>query len=383
MTLSAQTTRYLYSGNGSTVDFTIPFEYFDTTSFIKVYLRNNSAGTETLQSYSTHYTINTSTDVLTMGTAPPSGYSLLIRLNMTLSQVKDYITNGAFLQEDHEDGLDRIVAMVQYLSEEIDRSAKMLNSSSASGPKLPELSGQAATLLIVNDAEDGYDTGISYADFLADVATVASDVSLASASASSASSSSSSASSSASSAANSAVAASASATAAAVSAAAAAADSAGVSTDAAAAVAAAAAASASQTAAASSASSASTSASAASTSASNASTSATSASNSATSATSSKNAAATSETNAAASAASAAASASAVGTFAQETPSGTVNGSNTAFTLAHTPLSSTSVRVYKNGVFQRQTTYYSVSSATITFVTAPTTGDEIDALYNY
>lgn len=56
-----------------------------------------------------------------------------------------------------------------------------------------------------------------------------------------------------------------------------------------------------------------------------------------------------------------------------ETPSGTVNSSNTSFTLANTPITGT-VKVYKNGLRQTLTTDYTISGTTITFVTAPSTG---------
>lgn len=57
-----------------------------------------------------------------------------------------------------------------------------------------------------------------------------------------------------------------------------------------------------------------------------------------------------------------------------EVPSGTVNGSNVTFTLANTPTSGT-VRVFQNGLRDKVTTDYTISGTTITFVTAPLTGD--------
>lgn len=61
-----------------------------------------------------------------------------------------------------------------------------------------------------------------------------------------------------------------------------------------------------------------------------------------------------------------------------ETPSGTINGSNTTFTLANTPTAGT-VRVYLNGVRQKSGAGndYTITSATITFTTAPVSGDVI------
>lgn len=64
----------------------------------------------------------------------------------------------------------------------------------------------------------------------------------------------------------------------------------------------------------------------------------------------------------------------------RETPSGTVNGSNVTFTLAHTPISGTEM-VFLNGQCMNPTGDYSISTATITFVTAPETGDIVRVTY--
>jgi hypothetical protein len=66
----------------------------------------------------------------------------------------------------------------------------------------------------------------------------------------------------------------------------------------------------------------------------------------------------------------------------RETPSGTVNGSNTSFTLATTPTSGTE-HVYLNGLLQEPGAGndYTISGATITYLTAPLTGDKIRVSY--
>lgn len=66
----------------------------------------------------------------------------------------------------------------------------------------------------------------------------------------------------------------------------------------------------------------------------------------------------------------------------QETPSGTVNSSNVTFTIANTPVSTASLKVYLDGLLQRQTSDYSLSGTTITFVTAPATGQSVYATYS-
>lgn len=67
--------------------------------------------------------------------------------------------------------------------------------------------------------------------------------------------------------------------------------------------------------------------------------------------------------------------------FTIEVPSGTVNGSNQAFTLAFTPLENDAVNVFINGLFQKPTTHYTISGTTITFVTAPAVGQDVVVYY--
>jgi hypothetical protein len=66
----------------------------------------------------------------------------------------------------------------------------------------------------------------------------------------------------------------------------------------------------------------------------------------------------------------------------REVPSGTINGSNVTFTLAHTPVAGTEC-IYLNGLLQNVGggNDYTISGATITFVTAPESGSVI--LVNY
>jgi len=60
-----------------------------------------------------------------------------------------------------------------------------------------------------------------------------------------------------------------------------------------------------------------------------------------------------------------------VHTVDDETPGGTVNGSNKAFTLNHSPSPTTSLKVYVNGMRMRITEDWTLSGQTITFNTAP------------
>lgn len=78
-------------------------------------------------------------------------------------------------------------------------------------------------------------------------------------------------------------------------------------------------------------------------------------------------------------------SAGVVPSFAvRETPSGSVNGSNTTYTLANTPTAGTE-EVFLNGILQEPGAGndYTISGGTITYLSAPLTGDKIRVSYRY
>lgn len=68
-----------------------------------------------------------------------------------------------------------------------------------------------------------------------------------------------------------------------------------------------------------------------------------------------------------------------------ETPTGSVNGTNGAFTLQYTPNPAVSLQLYKNGLLLQQQTDYAVNGTAITFSagTVPQTGDILTAFYRH
>lgn len=65
-----------------------------------------------------------------------------------------------------------------------------------------------------------------------------------------------------------------------------------------------------------------------------------------------------------------------------ETPAGTIDGTNTVFTLAHIPITAT-MTVYLNGLFEVFGTDYTVSGKQITFAVAPNPGSILSVSYQY
>jgi hypothetical protein len=70
------------------------------------------------------------------------------------------------------------------------------------------------------------------------------------------------------------------------------------------------------------------------------------------------------------------------GFIVRETPGGLVNGANTTYTLANTPISNTEM-LYVNGLLQEPGAGndYVISGATITMQSAPVTGDRMRVNY--
>ena len=68
-------------------------------------------------------------------------------------------------------------------------------------------------------------------------------------------------------------------------------------------------------------------------------------------------------------------------TYWNETPSGTINGINTAFTLAHTPASAGNVLLFLNGMLLTSGGDYTISGVNITMITVPIVGDILKATY--
>jgi hypothetical protein len=66
-----------------------------------------------------------------------------------------------------------------------------------------------------------------------------------------------------------------------------------------------------------------------------------------------------------------------------ETPTGTIDGTNTTFTLSNTPAPSASLLLFRNGLLQKAGVDYTLAGATVTFLvgSAPQPGDSVVASY--
>ena len=127
MTVSSQTSKVSYSGNGSTVAFTVTF-YFIASSDIKVLVRSAN-GTEVVKTLNTDYTVTGAGDpaggTVTFTTAPISGETVVLARSVPLTQITDYTPNDPFPAETHERALDKLTQVTQQINEAVDRSIKL------------------------------------------------------------------------------------------------------------------------------------------------------------------------------------------------------------------------------------------------------------------
>lgn len=158
MTVSSQTNRISYTGNGTTTAFAFPYE-FDAGSDLKVY----KAGT--LQTITTHYTVSGgsgSSGTVTFVTAPANADSIVIYDDPPATQLLDYIANDPFPAETHEGGLDKLTRLVRRLKDLVNRSFRLPDSYAGSASTelpTPEADkfltwNSAATALVNRTASD-------------------------------------------------------------------------------------------------------------------------------------------------------------------------------------------------------------------------------------
>ena len=127
MTISTTIAKNSSAGNGSTTAFTYSFKITDQ-SHIKVYIRVDSTGAETLKTLTTHYTVSGvgaaagGTVTFTSGNIPASGETVVMLRATPKTQAPDLLENAPFPAPVFEDSLDKLTAVTQELEERLDRA---------------------------------------------------------------------------------------------------------------------------------------------------------------------------------------------------------------------------------------------------------------------
>jgi len=123
MTLSTQTSKTSFSGNGVTCVFPLPFPFARDADIRALLL---DGGLETPLALGTHYTLTgaggASGGSLSMLAPPATGRTLVIWRAPAIVQEVDYVENSAFPAETHEAALDLLTMICQSLQEQVDRA---------------------------------------------------------------------------------------------------------------------------------------------------------------------------------------------------------------------------------------------------------------------
>ena len=187
MTISTALKRVVQVGTGSTNVF-----YFNGVvqgvNDLAVYTVITATGVQTLQTrggagtYDYTLTINPATKfaTITLNNNLPSTHKIVILRGIALTQVVDYVEGDPFAAETHEDALDKLTLIAAQLQEQLDRSVKVVETSTTTDIKIQEL--VADKLLIVDSAGSKINMGPTLADVdtvaanIADVNTIADNI---------------------------------------------------------------------------------------------------------------------------------------------------------------------------------------------------------------
>ena len=186
MTVQTELRRVVQTGNGATATFyfNAPVLGLDDLDIYTV----TTAGVQTLQTrggagtFDYTMTINASTKyaTVTLNNNLTNGFKVVMLRSTAITQGVDYVEGDPFLAETHEGALDRLTIIATQLQEQLDRSVKVVETSTTTGIKIEEL--EADKILVVNSAADGLTMGPTLAevdtvaDSIADVQTVAASI---------------------------------------------------------------------------------------------------------------------------------------------------------------------------------------------------------------
>lgn len=118
MTVSSEQSYIEYNGDGATQTFTIPF-YFILNSDISVTVSDASGNLDEL-TYGVDFSAtgggNQDGGSVTLNTAYPTGYTILVYRNPPETQETVYYENGKFPAKSHEKALDKLTMLIQKFS---------------------------------------------------------------------------------------------------------------------------------------------------------------------------------------------------------------------------------------------------------------------------
>ncbi len=156
MTISTTIIKNSYSGDGSTTVFAYAFK-ITSAADIEVIIRS-AAGVETTKTLTTHYSVSgagvATGGNVTMGSAPASGETLVIRRSTTRTQAVDLVENDPFTANSVEGAFDKNLAISQEVQEELDRAIKVSKTNTITSSEFAESASDRANKALGFD-DDG------------------------------------------------------------------------------------------------------------------------------------------------------------------------------------------------------------------------------------
>lgn len=164
MTIATEVKRVVQVGTGSTPNFTFNAPV-DSVDALEVFTLVLATGVQTKQTrggsgtYDYTVTINSATKfaTITLNNNLPTTHRIVILRNVAITQQVDYVEGDPFPAETHEGALDKLTTIATMLSEQVDRSLKVVESSATTGLTMTELVANKA--LVVNSAGTGVEMG--------------------------------------------------------------------------------------------------------------------------------------------------------------------------------------------------------------------------------
>ena len=154
MTISTLTIKNSYNGDGSVTAFNYTFKITDQDD-IEVIVRS-SAGTETVKTLTTHYTVsgvgNAGGGTVTFVTAPASGETVILRRDTPQTQGLDLIENDPLPANSLEDAFDKLTSITQELQEENDRSIKLSRTNTMTSTEFTVGASDRANKILAFDS---------------------------------------------------------------------------------------------------------------------------------------------------------------------------------------------------------------------------------------
>ena len=164
MTIATEVKRVVQVGTGSTPNFTFNAPV-DSVDALEVFTLVLATGVQTKQTrggsgtYDYTVTINSAPKfaTITLNNNLPTTHRIVILRDVAITQQVDYVEGDPFPAETHEGALDKLTTIATMLSEQVDRSLKVVESSATTGLTMTELVANKA--LVVNSAGTGVEMG--------------------------------------------------------------------------------------------------------------------------------------------------------------------------------------------------------------------------------